>query len=60
MITHRTTTPAYFLGINPKLRYPELVYEGNDRYRLNTETMGKVHINVTVLMKDFEQYGVAW
>jgi B9 domain-containing protein 2 len=50
---------AYFLGINPKLRNLQLVYDGTERYRLNTETMGKVHVGVNVLMKGFEQYGVA-
>ena len=49
---------AEFLGVMPHLRNDHLVHEPSDRFRLVTTTMGHVHINVGVLVKDFKDFGV--
>jgi hypothetical protein len=48
----------YFLGGGPQLNNPDLVYSGNDRYRLQTETMGVVHLELGVILRNFDKYGV--
>ncbi|PSN38465.1 B9 domain-containing protein 2 [Blattella germanica] len=48
----------YFLGGGPQLKNPDLVYSGNDRYRLQTETMGVVHIELGVMLRNFDKYGI--
>jgi len=48
----------FFLGGGPQLSQNELVYSQDDRFRLCTETAGVVHIDVGVILKDFEDNGV--
>jgi len=48
----------YFLGGGPQLKNPDLIYSGNDRYRLQTETMGVVHLELGVILRNFDKYGV--
>ncbi|XP_069677121.1 B9 domain-containing protein 2-like isoform X1 [Periplaneta americana] len=48
----------YFLGGGPQLKNPDLVYSGNDRYRLQTETMGTVHLELGVILRNFDKYGI--
>ncbi|PRP84857.1 hypothetical protein PROFUN_07511 [Planoprotostelium fungivorum] len=50
----------HFLGGAPQLRNPELVYSGEDRYRLKTVTMGTVHLQLSVVFKDFARHGIQW
>eukprot|EP01116_Phalansterium_solitarium_P002649 TRINITY_DN12798_c0_g1_i1.p1 TRINITY_DN12798_c0_g1~~TRINITY_DN12798_c0_g1_i1.p1 ORF type:complete len:177 (-),score=16.33 TRINITY_DN12798_c0_g1_i1:124-654(-) len=51
---------AYFLGGVPHLRNDNLVVQGGDRYRLKTVPMGKVFLQIGVILKDFAKYGVHW
>jgi B9 domain-containing protein 2 len=46
------------LGGTPQLRNDELVVSGADRYRLKTVSAGKVYANLTVVFKDFAQFGI--
>ncbi|KAJ3321936.1 B9 domain-containing protein 2 [Blyttiomyces sp. JEL0837] len=50
---------AFFLGATPQLRNLELVHNPSDRFRLQTIAMGKVHLEVSVLVRNFENYGVS-
>jgi len=54
----RTRRAAFFLGGMPTLKHKEVVTSSVDRYRLKTETTGEVHLRLSVLTKDFAQYGV--
>ncbi|KAL1458143.1 hypothetical protein WDU94_008314 [Cyamophila willieti] len=47
-----------FLGGGPQLKSPDLVYTGLDRYRLHTEAMGCVHIELSVILRNFDKYGI--
>lgn len=48
----------YFLGGGPQLSNPELVSSSNDRYRLATETMGTVQLELGVILRNFNQFGI--
>lgn len=37
---------------------PDVVYTGLDRYKLQTEAMGIVHIELGLILRNFEKYGV--
>ncbi|KAJ3295002.1 B9 domain-containing protein 2 [Borealophlyctis nickersoniae] len=50
---------AYFLGATPQLRNLDIIHTPTDRFRLTTEAMGKVHLEVGVVVRNFEKYGVA-
>lgn len=47
-----------FVGGGPQLRNPDLIYNGADRYRLQTEAMGTVELELGVIMRHFDKYGV--
>uniref|UniRef100_A0A3B3HXR8 B9 domain-containing protein 2 n=2 Tax=Oryzias latipes TaxID=8090 RepID=A0A3B3HXR8_ORYLA len=47
-----------FVGGGPQLRSPDLIYSGADRYRLQTEAMGTVELELGVIMRHFDKYGV--
>lgn len=47
-----------FIGGGPQLRSPDLIYNGADRYRLNTEAMGTVELDLGIIMRHFDKYGV--
>ncbi|XP_037090126.1 B9 domain-containing protein 2-like [Pollicipes pollicipes] len=49
-----------FVGGGPQLRSPELVYTPLDRYRLQTVAMGTVHVQMNVILRNFEQYGIEY
>lgn len=50
----------YFLGGSLQLKNIDVIYTGNDRYHLQTETMGKVHLELGVLLRNFHKYGIEW
>ncbi|KAI9203705.1 B9 domain-containing protein 2-like protein [Polychytrium aggregatum] len=50
---------SYFLGATPQLKKLDHIHSPMDRYRLNTISMGKVHVEVTVIVRNFDAYGVA-
>ena len=47
-----------FIGGGAQLRNPDMIYSGADRYHLRTLTMGKVHIELGVILRNFDRYGV--
>ncbi|KAL5456917.1 hypothetical protein EMCRGX_G034144 [Ephydatia muelleri] len=49
---------SFFLGGNPELRSEKTIHTSGDRQRLRTEATGTVLINVGVLLRNFEKYGV--
>lgn len=49
-----------FLGGGPQLRNPDVIYNGADRYRLQTVAMGKVHLSLSIILRNFDQYGVEY
>ena len=49
---------AFFLGGGPQIRSKELVHSGADRYRLKTVAMGYIHLQIAVVLRNFEKFGV--
>lgn len=47
-----------FVGGGPQLINSDLIYTGADRYRLHTCAMGSVHLQLAVLLRNFDRYGV--
>ena len=43
----------------PTLKHKEVIASPTDRFRLQTEPSGEVHIRLGVLTKDFARYGVS-
>ncbi|XP_013787400.1 B9 domain-containing protein 2-like [Limulus polyphemus] len=50
----------YFLGGGMQLCIPDTVYTGLDRYRFQTVAMGKVHLEISVVFRNFESFGVEY
>lgn len=46
---------AYFLGATPQLKNLDMVSNPADRFRLMTCAMGKVHVEVSVVLRNFEK-----
>ena len=56
--TMREQISQMFLGGAPQLRNPDLIYNGTDRYHLRTMAMGKVHLQLGIIMRNFDKYGI--
>ena len=52
------TVSQQFLGGGPQLKNADLIYSGTDRYRLHTIAMGKVHLRLGVILRNFDKFGV--
>ena len=50
---------AFFLGGVPTLKHKEVIASPTDRFRLQTEPSGEVHLSIGVLTKDFVRNGVS-
>ncbi|TPX35598.1 hypothetical protein SeLEV6574_g08175 [Synchytrium endobioticum] len=50
---------SYFTGCSTHLKNLHVVYTPTDRFRLSTATMGKVHLELGVILRNFETYGVS-
>lgn len=48
----------FFLGGGPALKDINVVYSGNDRSWLQTESMGKVTAELHIIHRNFQKYGV--
>lgn len=46
------------VGGGPQLRYPNVIYSGADRHRLQTVTRGTVHLELNIIVRNFEKFGV--
>lgn len=51
-------TQSYFIGGGLQLKSPDLVYNSDKRYRLQTQAMGTVMVDLGVITRNFEKYGV--
>jgi len=47
-----------FVGGGIQLKSPDLVYTNNDRHFLQTAAMGKVHLHLNVILRNFDKFGV--
>ena len=52
------TVTEIFLGGGAQLRNPDLIYSSADRYHLRTAAMGKVHLRLGVILRNFDKYGI--
>uniref|UniRef100_A0A7S0F771 B9 domain-containing protein 2 n=1 Tax=Phaeocystis antarctica TaxID=33657 RepID=A0A7S0F771_9EUKA len=55
----REQISTFFLGGVPTLKHKEVITQPIDRFRLQTEPSGDVHLTLGVLTKDFARYGVS-
>ncbi|XP_046675272.1 B9 domain-containing protein 2 [Homalodisca vitripennis] len=56
--TYKEEFQQYFLGGGVQLQDPELVYSGCNRYKLHTQTMGTVHVEMSIILRNFEKFGI--
>jgi B9 domain-containing protein 2 len=56
--TMREQISQMFLGGTPQLRNPDLIYSSADRFHLRTQAMGNVHIQIGVITRNFDKYGI--
>mmetsp|Transcript_7401 Transcript_7401/g.12492 ORF Transcript_7401/g.12492 Transcript_7401/m.12492 type:complete len:123 (-) Transcript_7401:257-625(-) len=56
--TLREQLSTFFLGGVPTLKHKEVISSSTDRYRLQTESTGDIHIRLCVLTKEFARFGV--
>ena len=54
----RDQVTEWFLGGSAQLRKTDVVYTGADRYNLQTVAMGKVHLKLGVILRNFDKFGV--
>ncbi|XP_002736715.1 B9 domain-containing protein 2-like [Saccoglossus kowalevskii] len=47
-----------FVGGGPQLRNPDLVYTSSDRDLLHTVGMGKIHLQLGIILRNFDKFGV--
>ncbi|KAJ3187747.1 B9 domain-containing protein 2 [Gaertneriomyces sp. JEL0708] len=50
---------SYFMDYTPTLKNTDMIHEPTDRFRLTTCSMGKVHLEIGIILRNFEGYGVA-
>jgi B9 domain-containing protein 2 len=55
---YRRINSAYFLGATPQLKNLDMVSNPTDRFRLVTCAMGKVHLEIGIVIRNFDKSGV--
>ena len=55
--TSREQISQFFIGGAPQLRNPDLVHSA-ERYALSTSAMGKIHLQLGIIFRNFDRYGV--
>ncbi|XP_018562954.1 B9 domain-containing protein 2 [Anoplophora glabripennis] len=50
----------YFLGGGLQLKYPDLIFSSGERYKLSTEAMGVVSFDLTIILRNFTNYGIEY
>lgn len=50
----------YFLGGGSQIKYPDLIFSPEKRYRLSTEAMGVVTLDLDLILRNFNNYGVEY
>lgn len=48
----------YFVGGCLQLKSPDMIYSGADRYKLHTVAMGKVHVQLNIILRNFDKFGI--
>ncbi len=51
-------SPAFFLGGSPEVTRDSLVYSSADRQKVRTEAMGTIHLQLGVVLRNFDKFGV--
>ena len=54
----RDTISQFYVGGGHQLRNPDVLISSTDRYRLTTTAMGKVAIELGVVLRNFDKFGV--
>ena len=49
---------SYFVGGGPILRNSDIIYTGPDRYRLTTVAMGTIHLQLDIVLRCFDKFGI--
>jgi len=49
---------SFFVGGSPQLKNSDVIYTGGDRYKLRTIAMGTVHLQLGVITRNFDKFGV--
>lgn len=49
---------TFFVGGAPQLKTSDVIYSGSDRYRLKTEAMGTVHLQLGIVARNFDKFGI--
>lgn len=55
--SYREGIAQFFIGGAPQLRNPDMVHS-SERFTLQTVSMGKVHLKLGLIFRNFEKYGV--
>lgn len=50
----------FFLGGGSQVKYPDLIFSPERRYKLSTEAMGVVTFELDLVLKNFTNYGVEY
>lgn len=56
----RDSFVQFFLGGGPQVKYPDLIFSSERRYKLSTEAMGIVTFELDLVLKNFTNYGVEY
>ena len=56
--TYREQIRSYFIGGAPQLRTSDVIYTGPDRCRLSTTAMGTVHLQIGLIVRNFDKFGI--
>jgi B9 domain-containing protein 2 len=54
----REAITQFYVGGGHQLRNPDLLSSGSDRFRLTTTAMGKVHLQIGVIQRNFDKFGI--
>jgi len=51
---------AYFIGGAPRLKLEEVVHTPGDRFRLQTNAGGVIHMELGIILKDFAKFNIRY
>ena len=54
----RETISHFYVGGGHQLRNSDLLSSGSDRFRLTTTAMGKVHLQIGIIQRNFDKFGI--
>lgn len=49
---------SLFTGESLKLTNEQVIFSGDERFKLQTETKGKITLQLFVVMKNFDKFGI--